>query len=100
MGSGKEPGPTYQEHGLGQVALAYAPCMGVIQCTERSLSIYMPMQCTRRAAHHQGCWAYTPSTFVGSGYHARAQYVWVQVMRPNPLSPLMGLGTLLEPNTC
>jgi hypothetical protein len=75
MGSGKEPkepDPTYQEHGLGQVALAYAPCMGVIQCTKRLPSIYMPMQCTRRAAHHQGCWTYTPNTFVGSGYHAQA----------------------------
>jgi hypothetical protein len=59
MGSGKEPDPTYQEHKLGQVALAYAPCMGVIQCTGRSPCTFMPMQCTRHAAHHQGCWTYT-----------------------------------------
>jgi hypothetical protein len=83
MGSGKEPGPTYQEHRLGQVALAYAPCMGVIQCTRRSPSTCMPMQCTRRAAHHQGCWTYTPAL------------LWARVVMPEP--SMFGSKQCVEP---
>jgi len=38
------------------------------------------------------------SPLMGSGYHALVKRVWVQVAHSDPLSPLIGSGTFTEPN--
>jgi hypothetical protein len=78
-------------HGHYAVHWASARCM---------YAQYTPMRVHPCRAYNKMVMGMHLIALVGTSCHARAQYVWVQVAFSNPLSPLMGSGTLSEPNTC
>ena len=110
---------TDQEHGLGQVARAHAPCIGIwTPSSWAPCNVLGVCPVHLHPMHPNGCTpmqgvrlagvghtpphsphGHTPYSPRGHGLSHRVQCVWVQVALSNPLSPLRGSRTLHEPNT-